>query len=97
MLTSFCLLFRARLVLCVCVCVCVCVSVCVCGCVTGDRLLEVDGTNLRGVTHRQAVECLKGTGEVSPPLHTNTHILTHTLTHTHTHTYIHTHTHTLTH
>ncbi|XP_061600532.1 tyrosine-protein phosphatase non-receptor type 13 [Cololabis saira] len=31
---------------------------------TGDRLLEVDGSNLRGVTHKQAVECLKRTGEV---------------------------------
>ncbi|XP_064174478.1 tyrosine-protein phosphatase non-receptor type 13 isoform X3 [Anguilla rostrata] len=30
----------------------------------GDRLLEVDGTNLRCVTHKQAVECLKKTGEV---------------------------------
>uniref|UniRef100_H3DGI2 FERM and PDZ domain containing 2 n=1 Tax=Tetraodon nigroviridis TaxID=99883 RepID=H3DGI2_TETNG len=30
----------------------------------GDRLLEVDGTNLKGVTHQQAVECLKKTGEV---------------------------------
>ncbi|XP_041865921.1 tyrosine-protein phosphatase non-receptor type 13 [Melanotaenia boesemani] len=30
----------------------------------GDRLLEVDGFNLRGVTHQQAVECLKRTGEV---------------------------------
>ncbi|XP_034148806.1 tyrosine-protein phosphatase non-receptor type 13 isoform X2 [Esox lucius] len=30
----------------------------------GDRLLEVDGTNLRGVTHTDAVECLKKTGEV---------------------------------
>ncbi|KAM9727640.1 tyrosine-protein phosphatase non-receptor type 13 isoform 1-T1 [Menidia menidia] len=30
----------------------------------GDRLLEVDGSNLRGVTHQQAVECLKRTGEV---------------------------------
>ncbi|XP_038593924.1 tyrosine-protein phosphatase non-receptor type 13 [Micropterus salmoides] len=30
----------------------------------GDRLLEVDGYNLRGVTHHQAVECLKRTGEV---------------------------------
>ncbi|XP_042625054.1 tyrosine-protein phosphatase non-receptor type 13-like isoform X1 [Cyprinus carpio] len=30
----------------------------------GDRLLEVDGCNLRAVTHRQAVECLKRTGEV---------------------------------
>uniref|UniRef100_A0A3P9HDL3 PDZ domain-containing protein n=1 Tax=Oryzias latipes TaxID=8090 RepID=A0A3P9HDL3_ORYLA len=29
-----------------------------------DRLLEVDGSNLRGVTHQQAVECLKRTGEV---------------------------------
>ncbi|KAI4877633.1 hypothetical protein NFI96_022984 [Prochilodus magdalenae] len=29
-----------------------------------DRLLEVDGCNLRGVTHRQAIECLKKTGEV---------------------------------
>ncbi|XP_016430038.1 tyrosine-protein phosphatase non-receptor type 13-like isoform X1 [Sinocyclocheilus rhinocerous] len=30
----------------------------------GDRLLEVDGCNLRAVTHRQAVECLERTGEV---------------------------------
>uniref|UniRef100_A0A672PXX7 Tyrosine-protein phosphatase non-receptor type 13-like n=1 Tax=Sinocyclocheilus grahami TaxID=75366 RepID=A0A672PXX7_SINGR len=30
----------------------------------GDRLLEVDGCNLCAVTHRQAVECLKRTGEV---------------------------------
>ncbi|XP_076830968.1 LOW QUALITY PROTEIN: tyrosine-protein phosphatase non-receptor type 13 [Brachyhypopomus gauderio] len=30
----------------------------------GDRLLEVDGCNLRGVTHRQAVEVLKKTREV---------------------------------
>ncbi|XP_030604068.1 tyrosine-protein phosphatase non-receptor type 13 [Archocentrus centrarchus] len=30
----------------------------------GDRLLEVDGCNLRGVTHHQAVEFLKRTGEV---------------------------------
>uniref|UniRef100_A0A668SGT4 Non-specific protein-tyrosine kinase n=1 Tax=Oreochromis aureus TaxID=47969 RepID=A0A668SGT4_OREAU len=29
----------------------------------GDRLLEVDGSNLRGVTHHQAVEFLKRTGE----------------------------------
>uniref|UniRef100_A0A3B3B8S7 PDZ domain-containing protein n=1 Tax=Oryzias melastigma TaxID=30732 RepID=A0A3B3B8S7_ORYME len=29
-----------------------------------SRLLEVDGSNLRGVTHQQAVECLKRTGEV---------------------------------
>uniref|UniRef100_A0A8K9XK02 PDZ domain-containing protein n=1 Tax=Oncorhynchus mykiss TaxID=8022 RepID=A0A8K9XK02_ONCMY len=35
-----------------------------CVCMTGDRLLEVDGSNLRGVTHKQAVECLKKTGEV---------------------------------
>uniref|UniRef100_A0A3B4B9B0 PDZ domain-containing protein n=1 Tax=Periophthalmus magnuspinnatus TaxID=409849 RepID=A0A3B4B9B0_9GOBI len=28
------------------------------------RLLEVDGSNLRGVTHQQAVECLKRTEEV---------------------------------
>uniref|UniRef100_A0A667Y953 PDZ domain-containing protein n=1 Tax=Myripristis murdjan TaxID=586833 RepID=A0A667Y953_9TELE len=33
---------------------------------TGDRLLEVDGSNLRGVTHKQAVECLKKTGEREP-------------------------------
>ncbi|KAJ4948878.1 hypothetical protein JOQ06_020401 [Pogonophryne albipinna] len=38
----------------------------------GDRLLEVDGSNLRGVTHPQAVECLKRTGEVY--IHTHTHI-----------------------
>uniref|UniRef100_A0A3B4FQM9 PDZ domain-containing protein n=1 Tax=Pundamilia nyererei TaxID=303518 RepID=A0A3B4FQM9_9CICH len=30
---------------------------------TGDRLLEVDRSNLRGVTHHQAVEFLKRTGE----------------------------------
>ncbi|CAB1424807.1 unnamed protein product [Pleuronectes platessa] len=30
----------------------------------GDRLLEVDGDNLRGVSHHHAVECLKRTGEV---------------------------------
>ncbi|XP_013768980.1 tyrosine-protein phosphatase non-receptor type 13 isoform X2 [Pundamilia nyererei] len=30
----------------------------------GDRLLEVDRSNLRGVTHHQAVEFLKRTGEV---------------------------------
>ncbi|KAM9809133.1 tyrosine-protein phosphatase non-receptor type 13 isoform 2-T2 [Syngnathus typhle] len=30
----------------------------------GDRLLEVDGYNLRAVTHRHAVECLKRTEEV---------------------------------
>uniref|UniRef100_A0A3P9QAZ7 PDZ domain-containing protein n=1 Tax=Poecilia reticulata TaxID=8081 RepID=A0A3P9QAZ7_POERE len=34
----------------------------------GDRLLEVDGTNLRGVTHQQAVECLKRTGEATAVL-----------------------------
>ena len=31
---------------------------------TGDRLLEVDGFDLRAVAHHQAVECLKRTGEV---------------------------------
>ncbi|TSK22776.1 FERM and PDZ domain-containing protein 2 [Bagarius yarrelli] len=31
---------------------------------TGDRLLEVNGCNLKSVTHKQAVECLKKTGEV---------------------------------
>ncbi|XP_053357962.1 FERM and PDZ domain-containing protein 2 isoform X3 [Clarias gariepinus] len=31
---------------------------------TGDRLLEVNGFNLQRVTHKQAVECLKKTGEV---------------------------------
>ncbi|XP_061645530.1 tyrosine-protein phosphatase non-receptor type 13 isoform X2 [Phyllopteryx taeniolatus] len=30
----------------------------------GDRLMEVDGSNLRAVTHQQAVECLKRTEEV---------------------------------
>ncbi|XP_069044948.1 FERM and PDZ domain-containing protein 2 isoform X3 [Lepisosteus oculatus] len=30
----------------------------------GDCLLEVDGVSLRSFTHRQAVECLKNTGEV---------------------------------
>nr|XP_014341837.1 PREDICTED: FERM and PDZ domain-containing protein 2 [Latimeria chalumnae] len=30
----------------------------------GDRLLEVDGASLQGITHKQAVECLKNTGEV---------------------------------
>lgn len=39
---------------------------------TGDRLLEVDGSNLRGVTHQQAVECLKRTGEVDKNTHTYT-------------------------
>lgn len=42
---------------------------------TGDRLLEVDGTNLKGVTHQQAVECLKKTGEawITYTPHTHTH------------------------
>ncbi|XP_043912687.1 tyrosine-protein phosphatase non-receptor type 13-like [Protopterus annectens] len=30
----------------------------------GDRLLEVDGISLRGITHKQAMECLKNTGQV---------------------------------
>uniref|UniRef100_A0A8C4TRY5 FERM and PDZ domain containing 2 n=1 Tax=Erpetoichthys calabaricus TaxID=27687 RepID=A0A8C4TRY5_ERPCA len=30
----------------------------------GDRLLEVDGFSLQAVTHKQAVECLKRTGQV---------------------------------
>ncbi|XP_033883230.3 tyrosine-protein phosphatase non-receptor type 13 isoform X1 [Acipenser ruthenus] len=30
----------------------------------GDRLLEVDGVSLQGITHKQAVECLKRTGEM---------------------------------
>ncbi|XP_068597095.1 tyrosine-protein phosphatase non-receptor type 13 [Brachionichthys hirsutus] len=30
----------------------------------GDRLLEVDGSNLMRVTHQHAIECLKRTGEV---------------------------------
>uniref|UniRef100_A0A8C4VYR0 FERM and PDZ domain containing 2 n=1 Tax=Gopherus evgoodei TaxID=1825980 RepID=A0A8C4VYR0_9SAUR len=30
----------------------------------GDRLLEVDGTSLCGITHKQAVECLKKSGQV---------------------------------
>uniref|UniRef100_A0A665UVF9 FERM and PDZ domain containing 2 n=1 Tax=Echeneis naucrates TaxID=173247 RepID=A0A665UVF9_ECHNA len=38
--------------------------------VTSDRLLEVDGSNLRGVTHQQAVECLKRTGEPTVILET---------------------------
>ncbi|XP_074855678.1 FERM and PDZ domain-containing protein 2 [Carettochelys insculpta] len=31
----------------------------------GDRLLEVDGISLRGITHKQAVECLKKSGQVA--------------------------------
>lgn len=34
----------------------------------GDRLLQVDGVNLCGLTHKQAVQCLKGSGQVSAPL-----------------------------
>ncbi|XP_041125252.1 tyrosine-protein phosphatase non-receptor type 13-like isoform X2 [Polyodon spathula] len=30
----------------------------------GDRLLEVDDISLQGITHKEAVECLKRTGEV---------------------------------
>lgn len=30
----------------------------------GDRLLQVDGVNLSGLTHKQAVQCLKGPGQV---------------------------------
>ncbi|XP_076022160.1 tyrosine-protein phosphatase non-receptor type 13 [Genypterus blacodes] len=30
----------------------------------GDRLLQVDGSNMRSVTHQRAVDCLKRTGEV---------------------------------
>ncbi|XP_041116314.1 tyrosine-protein phosphatase non-receptor type 13 isoform X1 [Polyodon spathula] len=30
----------------------------------GDRLLEVDDVSLQGITHKEAVECLKRTGEV---------------------------------
>ncbi|XP_066549290.1 FERM and PDZ domain-containing protein 2 [Amia ocellicauda] len=30
----------------------------------GDRLLEVDGVSMRIITHKQAVECLRRTGEV---------------------------------
>lgn len=33
-------------------------------CMAGDRLLEVNGYNMRGVTHKEAIECLKKTGEV---------------------------------
>ncbi|XP_042593142.1 FERM and PDZ domain-containing protein 2 isoform X2 [Cyprinus carpio] len=52
----------------------------------GDRLLEVDGCNLRAVTHRQAVECLKRTGEVvslvlerEPPVVLDTYSVSSTL------------------
>lgn len=31
----------------------------------GDRLLQVDGVSLCGLTHKQAVQCLKGSGQVS--------------------------------
>uniref|UniRef100_A0A8C9CJI7 FERM and PDZ domain containing 2 n=1 Tax=Phocoena sinus TaxID=42100 RepID=A0A8C9CJI7_PHOSS len=31
----------------------------------GDRLLQVDGVNLCGLTHKQAVQCLKGSGQVA--------------------------------
>uniref|UniRef100_A0A8C0HI89 PDZ domain-containing protein n=1 Tax=Chelonoidis abingdonii TaxID=106734 RepID=A0A8C0HI89_CHEAB len=31
---------------------------------SGDRLLEVDGISLCGITHKQAVECLKKSGQV---------------------------------
>lgn len=34
----------------------------------GDRLLQVDGVSLCGLTHKQAVQCLKGPGQVSIPL-----------------------------
>lgn len=34
----------------------------------GDRLLQVDGVSLCGLTHKQAVCCLKGSGQVSAPL-----------------------------
>lgn len=37
------------------------------GCIPfpGDRLLQVDGVSLCGLTHKQAVQCLKGPGQVS--------------------------------
>ncbi|XP_016056329.1 PREDICTED: FERM and PDZ domain-containing protein 2 [Miniopterus natalensis] len=31
----------------------------------GDRLLQVDGTSLCGLTHKQAVQCLRGSGQVA--------------------------------
>lgn len=34
----------------------------------GDRLLQVDGVSLSGLTHKQAVQYLKGPGQVSTPL-----------------------------
>lgn len=34
---------------------------------SGDRLLQVNGVNLCGLTHKQAVQCLKGSGQVSAP------------------------------
>lgn len=34
----------------------------------GDRLLQVDGVSLCGLTHKQAVQYLKGSGQVSAPL-----------------------------
>lgn len=33
----------------------------------GDRLLQVDGKSLSGFTHKQAVQCLKGSGPVRAP------------------------------
>lgn len=53
---------------------------------TGDRLLEVDGSNLRGVTHQHAVECLKRTGEVDAK---KTNIHTHKLKYKYMHVHIH--------
>ena len=34
---------------------------------SGDRLLQVNGVTLCGLTHKQAVQCLKGSGQVSAP------------------------------
>ncbi|KAF3827717.1 hypothetical protein GH733_000952 [Mirounga leonina] len=34
----------------------------------GDQLLQVDGVSLCGLTHKQAVQYLKGSGQVSAPL-----------------------------
>nr|KAF6456094.1 FERM and PDZ domain containing 2 [Rousettus aegyptiacus] len=31
----------------------------------GDRLIQVNGVNLCGLTHKQAVQCLKGSGQVA--------------------------------
>ena len=50
---------------------------------TGDRLLEVDGANLRGVSHHQAVECLKRTGEVCTYAITHMHMATNICKHAH--------------